>query len=264
MLKPDRSRSERASASSVAWPRGAAALLTAAALWICALEHVDAHGAMISPMSRQWLHAGMRCELNHDNACNGNLFYDPFALNWIGTNQGATCGGMYLGDNRFEAGGQFATGEIVANYTAGQEITVEVQIWNNHWGYFELSLCDLPGNGDEGAERNGLTAACLQKHVLKKAADNTASSEKYWLYNGGPGIAYKVTGQYVLPSDVRCTRCVLRWRYVTGHECTLPDANIDLMKKVQPGGADACPLNYLEDAVKIPEKFFACADISIT
>lgn len=232
-----------------------------AVLWSRAVIVATAHGAMIQPMSRQWLNAGRRCELLSGNSCGRKPFYNPFSLSSVGSNkQGATCGGEYPGDTRFEAGGYYATNKIVATYKAGQQITVKVQIWNNHWGYYQLRLCDLAGDGSTMTERKSMTRSCLQKHVLKKAG---SSGRKRWLYTGTPGSTYVVVQRYTLPKGIRCKRCVLQWRYITGHQCMLPDANKRLMLKVQPGSALPCAPNYLEDNVRPAEKFYGCADVRI-
>lgn len=49
-----------------------------------------------------------------------------------GAATGGVCGGLFDGDERFTVGGTFATMAVAANYTAGQEIEIVIQIWNNH------------------------------------------------------------------------------------------------------------------------------------
>ena len=53
------------------------------------------------------------------------------------------CGDPWLAKPRaHEApGGKFATGTIVASYTAGQTIDVQIQITANHAGTFTFKLC---------------------------------------------------------------------------------------------------------------------------
>ncbi len=41
---------------------------------------------------------------------------------------GGVCGGVWNGDNRFSAGGMFATNQITGTYTAGQTIDVTVSV----------------------------------------------------------------------------------------------------------------------------------------
>ena len=55
------------------------------------------------------------------------------------------CGDPYQGPLEHEAGGQFATGTIAAEYTSGSAIDVTVQITANHKGWFEFRLCDTVG-----------------------------------------------------------------------------------------------------------------------
>ena len=45
---------------------------------------------------------------------------------------GGVCGGVWDGDNRFSAGGAFATNQITGTYTAGQTMDVSVRLASLH------------------------------------------------------------------------------------------------------------------------------------
>jgi len=232
----------------------AAAALTAA-VWVAAAAGAAAHGYLMDPPVRQWYKAGQRCP--HCKL----QFWSPMSLNRPGSGtNGATCGGQYPGDRRFEVGGQFATRDIVKNYRSGQVMNTRVQITNNHWGYFQLRLCPLGRWGSSNtAERKYLSEGCFRKHVLKLTTGGT----RRWLYQGGSGQGYQVTQSYRLPKGLKCKRCVLQWRYITGHMCRLPGVDDAKMRPLQPGGVDPCPKNYLQPYAIPAEKFIGCADISI-
>ena len=139
-------------------------------------------------------------------------FYQEMSLNDPGT--GGFCGGVQAGDSRFSAGGLFAKGQVVKTYTAGETIPIKVcllscraiaprcgfetccaprpcilrhttmmqiQIWTNHWGYFQLRLCPL-SSSSTSAEKAELTEACLNKHALPLSG---GQGSKYWIYKVG-------------------------------------------------------------------------------
>ncbi|ROT79001.1 hypothetical protein C7M84_002280 [Penaeus vannamei] len=62
-----------------------------------------------------------------------------------------------------EAGGTYGTGLIVANYTKGQELTIEVELTKSHLGYFEFRLCV---NNDPSKI---ITDECLDQNLLEMA-----------------------------------------------------------------------------------------------
>lgn len=231
----------------------AAVLMLAAAV----LPAADAHGYMMVPMARNWLVAGQRYKTYYSPY----NFYQPMNLNRAGKpNNGATCGGTKVGDSSFEVGGKLSTGKIVATYKSGAVIKTTVQITNNHWGFFTFRLCPLTSTS-VAAERARLSEACLNTYPLKNAS---TKQTKLWLYSGKPGASYVVTSSWHLPAGVKCSRCILQWRYITGHSCYLPGVDKAKMLKVQPGGNRNCPVNYAQNSALPSEKFWNCADIKIT
>lgn len=57
----------------------------------------------------------------------------------------------------------------------------QVQIWSNHWGYFQLRLCPLSSTSN-AAEKAELTEGCLNKHALPLSG---GQGSKYWIYKVG-------------------------------------------------------------------------------
>ena len=117
-----------------------------------------------------------------------------------------------------------------------------------------MRLCPLKGTSD-AAERSSLSEGCFAKYTLTMSN----GQNKLWLYRGAPGdlakspnhctfrpqiltphnaamhcfssptaatlacfcagSSYFVSSHWRLPAGVRCARCVLQWRYMTGHQC---------------------------------------------
>lgn len=195
--------------------------------------------------------------------------------------------------------------EVALQYM--NELCAAVQIYSNHWGYFEFRLCPLRSPTSAG-ELAALSEACFAQHQLLAVATDTgvAAGNKVWLVDGLPGMTfdscacqprgtnqaahpqpatphtyhrpafwnstlsshdllqmadtqrlrhvcvqsvsaprqaaqcvaawrhaaadlstvgwaagtqYIVKSSWKLPAGVVCPRCVLQWRYVTGHMC---------------------------------------------
>ena len=51
------------------------------------------------------------------------------------------CGDAYDGPRENEAGGRYATGTIVKQYSSGKVIEVTVHVTANHRGYHQFRLC---------------------------------------------------------------------------------------------------------------------------
>ena len=69
------------------------------------------------------------------------------------------CGDAYNGPRGHEAGGQYATGQIVATYSPGQLVEVSVEVTANHGGQFRFSVCP----GEQGGDPSQL---CLDRSLL--------------------------------------------------------------------------------------------------
>ncbi|XP_023246711.1 uncharacterized protein LOC106644010 [Copidosoma floridanum] len=92
---------------------------------------------------------------------------------------------------------------LYQGYTSGQSIEIKVEITANHLGYFEFSLCPLNSSKDIETEE------CFDAHPIHLADGNL----RYQL--GKRGGFIKI--QAVLPENMKCPHCVLRWHYRTGN-----------------------------------------------
>ncbi|ODM99783.1 hypothetical protein Ocin01_06883 [Orchesella cincta] len=126
-----------------------------------------------------------------------------------GVNEGrcGICGDAYdLPSPRpHEGGGTFGRGIITANYTAGQEIDVSIELTKSHLGYFEFRLC--PHNNP----LSPATQECLDQYVLP-LADGTGTQYPIPTYDDGWH-----TIRLRLPEGVTCRQCVLQWHYRVGN-----------------------------------------------
>ncbi|KAG7155940.1 uncharacterized protein LOC121854288 [Homarus americanus] len=173
-------------------------------LWVAG--GVDSHGRLMEPVCRSsaW-RKGFNTPINYDD---NQLYCGGFGVQYK-QNDGkcGVCGDNWADpqprDN--EAGGTYGTGLIVANYTRGQDLTVEVNLTRNHLGYFEFSLCV---NNDV---TKIITQECLDEHLLEHA---DGSGTKAYIYADDPEW-HKTTVK--LPDDVVCTQCVLQWHYHTAN-----------------------------------------------
>ncbi|XP_045606928.2 uncharacterized protein [Procambarus clarkii] len=174
------------------------------ALW--ASGWVEGHGRLMEPVSRSsaW-RKGFDTPINYND---NELFCGGFKVQYEDNDgQCGVCGDNWADpqprDN--EAGGTYGTGLIVANYTMGQEVTVEVDLTTNHKGYFEFRLCV---NNDV---TKIITQECLDQHLLQKA--DGSGTQEYIHIDEPEWHNTTVT----LPKDVVCTQCVLQWHYHAGN-----------------------------------------------
>jgi len=159
-----------------------------------------------------------------------------FGTQWNSKNKGkcGICGDRWDGERENETPGKYATGTIVAEYSEGQVIDVEIRITTNHKGWFEFRLCE---NNNIKKDAN---QTCFDKHLLQFA--NTGKTR----VNVGPGtkiFPYKLR----LPQGVTCTQCILQWRYNGGNNWG-----------VDPVTKKACV------GCGPQETFWGCSDISIS
>lgn len=105
-----------------------------------------------------------------------------------------------------EAGGLYANGILVRNYTKGQVLTARVQLTAHHKGHFEFRLCPVIEPDVE------VTQECLDEHLLPLA---DGSGTKYYLPHGSGNGMFEVLLQ--LPYHLTCDRCVFQWIYSAGN-----------------------------------------------
>jgi hypothetical protein len=167
------------------------------------------------------------------------------------------CGDAYELDPRpHEPGGQFATGIIVKTYQEGTVFNATIDILANHYGYFELRLCQ----NDEPMKK--VTQECFDQNLLyiydnnfddnplleaeeKERLNADLVNYKYFLRSKKTGT-YNVTAQ--LPKNLTCNHCVLQWKYHAGNNFGLTDLNLNK-------GCLGCTDRQ--------EEFYNCADIEI-
>ncbi|WAR18884.1 hypothetical protein MAR_000722 [Mya arenaria] len=148
------------------------------------------------------------------------------------------CGDPYEGPYENEAGGKYARGIIVQNYTQGQRIRVTIEITVNHGGYSEFRIC--PNN--DVTKR--VTQDCMDHYLLM-----TPFGETRYMHapNGDPAGLGEKHIDLLLPPGLTCTQCVLQWIW-TG------DSN------------NNCWLNSTcctEVGCGPQEHFYGCADVSV-
>jgi len=165
---------------------------------------VHSHGRMMKPPNRSSI-----WRVPEFSGQNPPANYDDNALYCGGTHQaddpGSNCGvcGDPAGqpspkDN--EIGGRWYRGIIVATYSAGATIDVEVELTVAHMGNMEWRLCTNTGSAS--------SQSCFNQNVLRLASGGT----KYPVSGSG---MHRI--RVVLPSGVRCNHCVLQWNYRAGN-----------------------------------------------
>ncbi|KAK7871591.1 hypothetical protein R5R35_001785 [Gryllus longicercus] len=134
-----------------------------------------------------------------------------------------------------EAGGKFAKGIIGRRYTVGQDITIEVDLTSNHYGYFEAKIC--PNNNP----RYEATQECFDRYPLYVSGTRDVAMQ---IPPDTPKKAY-LPYRVRLPPYLTCTQCVIQWTYYTGN-----------MWGICPNGTGA-------NGCGTPEWFRNCADVSV-
>ncbi|XP_019865998.1 uncharacterized protein LOC109595143 [Aethina tumida] len=196
-----------------------------------AVTQIAGHGMMLEPPNRSSLWR-YNDSLPHNYEDNQN-FCGGFDVQWT-LNEGR-CGvcGDPVTDPHPQANentGTYGNGYVVRTYQAGSTIDVSILLTANHLGTFSYSLCVL---NDPNASESGEN--CFQKLLLEDG------SEKYTVLAND----YDVRNRVVLPQNLTCERCVLRWHYNTGNSWgTCEDGT----------GAIGCGPQ---------ETFRSCADIAI-
>ncbi|KAK2581714.1 hypothetical protein KPH14_002199 [Odynerus spinipes] len=185
-------------------------LLLAAALIAVSFEKIDGHGMLMEPVNRgsAW-RKGFNTPTNYDddgNYCGGLT---------VNIQNGGKCG--VCGDNYVlprprpnENTGIYGTGTIVKRYQKGQKIEAVARITANHWGHFKFQICPLSNSKELETEE------CFERFPLKFED----GSDKYQVPTHEIRD-YKMT--LVLPENLTCEHCVLRWEYVAGNNWGICD-----------------------------------------
>ncbi|CAG5119060.1 unnamed protein product [Candidula unifasciata] len=182
------------------------------------IQRSEGHGYMIEPPGRSSMwRKGFKTPINYD---------DNGVRCAITEKNCRVCGNR---DN--EAGGRYATGQLLELIPKTISITVTITV--NHKGYFEFSLC--PNNN----VHRTVTDECLQRHILQLEDGQTRFQLK-------SGVTGDITIKAKLPPGVTCSQCVLRWFYKTGNSWGY-----------DPVTKESCL------GCGVQERFFSCADVSI-
>ncbi|KAK6168235.1 hypothetical protein SNE40_022103 [Patella caerulea] len=201
-------------------------------LVILVLVHqTNGHGRLVDPPSRASM---FRLGYNTPPDYNDNQgFCGGKARQQRNNGQCGVCGDPWdAAVKPHEAGGIYATGQIVRTYKTGALITANVQITANHMGYFEFRLCV---NNDV---TKPATHECLNKHLLE-LGDGTGT--KFYIDKKS---GYKKV-PLSLPEGVVCSQCVFQWRYHVANSWG-----------TDPNGTSCIGCGPQEE-------FYACADIAI-
>ncbi|XP_018403658.1 PREDICTED: uncharacterized protein LOC108780446 [Cyphomyrmex costatus] len=170
------------------------------------LQEIYGHGMMMDPINRSsaW-RKGFPVEPNYtdnEHYCGGYMVQH-------GNNNGkcGECGDSYSlpRPRPNENGGIYGTGLIVQKYKAGSVIEVTVRLTAAHLGHFEFNLCPLKTTKELETDK------CFSMYPLPRADGN---GYKYPVPKDG-AKDYKI--KLVLPKDITCKQCVVRWHYRTGN-----------------------------------------------
>ncbi|XP_011197083.2 uncharacterized protein LOC105221647 [Zeugodacus cucurbitae] len=165
---------------------------------------VAGHGMMLDPPGRssRWRYNSTAPTNYDDNGLNcGGM-----TVQWQKNN--GKCG--LCGDNyampmprQNEIGGYYGgLGVITKEYNNSYTARVGVRITTNHLGYFRFDLCNL-------SEFGGESEICFAKYPLRFVDGSNR------LYIGS--TAGWIVADLVLPEQLNCKHCVLRWTYTGGN-----------------------------------------------
>nr|XP_039266276.1 uncharacterized protein LOC120341781 [Styela clava] len=207
------------------------------------VAHVHGHGRLRVPHSRStmWRYPDDSAikpylDIVEENFNDNELFCGGFTYQQNLGGKCGVCGDPWDADvKENEAGGKYAKGIIVEQYTPGSWFTVTVELTAHHKGYFEFRLC--PWNNVAVP----ITHECLDQYVL---ANNKGSTQ--WMVptsTGGSSQYFDVTLK--LPEEIECDQCVLQWKYKAGNTWNC-DSDGECCSGCGP-----------------QEEFYGCADIAI-
>ncbi|KAH3771907.1 uncharacterized protein LOC127845206 isoform X1 [Dreissena polymorpha] len=198
------------------------------ALLLCGMAYgVWGHGRLLEPPARSsaWRY-GFPVPNNKDD-------------HGVRCPAGMTCSLCGNPDN--EAGGMYARGILVQNYTQGQTILIKLEITVNHGGYSTFRIC--PNND----VNKPVTQECLNRYLL-----TTPSGESRYIHEpkeSPTGTGYKYL-HLVLPRDLTCTLCVIQWEWVTNSNNNCNFQHPDCCNRTNVGCGPQ-------------ERFYGCADVSV-
>lgn len=190
-------------------------------------------------------------------------------------------------------GGRFYNnGFIVANYTQGGRVEVEMSIVAHHNGFIEMHVCDVAQCGGEISEHCFRIGACqqLKRSFVEECETGSMRcgpidrkypgrwhlpcsrvplhDRKGWETYGEKGrIAYK------LPKDLTCEHCVIQWFWSAANSCNPPGVIEYFDGPNAPRWGDCVGQAGAIGGVtrvqkpcgpdRFPEEYLACADVRI-
>ncbi|XP_013390218.1 uncharacterized protein LOC106158689 [Lingula anatina] len=203
---------------------------------------VHSHGRLYEPPGRSTAHSrGFDTPANYNDM---GLNCGGFSNQWdVHGGKCGVCGDPWQGPRENEAGGLYATGTIVRQFTMGEYMPIVLEITAPHRGWFEFRLC--PHNDPS----TPITQECLNQYKLPIYLHaNGTTVTRFYSLETIPGSGWTVGKVYMLaklPDYVTCTQCVLQWKWHTGNSWgTDPDGNSCVGCGPQ-------------------EEFYGCADIAI-
>ncbi|KAF2895498.1 hypothetical protein ILUMI_10677, partial [Ignelater luminosus] len=163
-------------------------------------EGVSGHGMMLDPPNRSSLwRYDPTAPINYND---NEVFCGGFGTQW-GVHKGrcGVCGDNYgdLIPRANENTGKYGQGKVVAQYPSGSVISTMVRLTTNHKGTFKYSLCELNDPSQPETEQ------CFQTLLFEDGSDEQKVD---------PTVK-DFQNRILLPSGLRCKRCVLRWTYRT-------------------------------------------------
>ncbi|XP_046369958.1 uncharacterized protein LOC124144546 [Haliotis rufescens] len=216
-------------------PGGRLVLQAYTCVLLCSLSPLGAwgHGRLVDPPSRSSM---WRFQFNTPRNYDDNQLFCGGVKVQYEDNGGkcGVCGDPWQGPRDNEPGGKFYTGIIVRKYNVGQVIGVKVQLTASHKGFFEFRLC--PNNNPF----KNVTHACLDKYILPLAK---TGETKYMIESKDSNQNIEVNLK--LPEGVRCSACVLQWKYNAGNSWGTDSVG---------NGCIGCGNQ---------EQFYGCADVAI-
>merc|ERR1711998_367703 len=190
--------------------------------------YVDAHGYLKVPAARNWA----RSIKEHET-------YEPQSLPAGGPGSVFGGGGYehgMCGDSKSSGDQKWnIPGEIQKTYYAGDSIEMSAVITAHHLGFFEAQLCNKQDISEECFYSNRLMReGCTNVNdeecyrVWKPLLSTEVNTNSLGGFSGavdavnlGSGNIFTTEFSYkmVLPKDVTCSHCVLRWHWFTTNSC---------------------------------------------
>ncbi|XP_023933176.1 uncharacterized protein LOC106162929, partial [Lingula anatina] len=202
---------------------------------------VHSHGRLYEPPGRSTaFRRGFNTPANYDDM---SLNCGGFDNQWnVQGGKCGVCGDPWQGPRENEAGGLYATGTLVRQYTMGEYMPIVIEITAPHKGWYEFRLC--PHNDPN----TPVSVECLDQYKLPlylHANGTTVNRYQSLDETNSAWVGGKVYLLAKLPDYVTCTQCVLQWKWHTGNSWgTDPDGTSCVGCGPQ-------------------EEFYGCADIAI-